>query len=96
MTSLDVQAGKASIQSGMRAVSPKDEVSKTAEEFESMFLGLVVREMLKNTQAEPSGDAHAEQMFQGMLADELGASIAKSGGVGIAKTMEQAMRAYGR
>lgn len=73
-----------------------DEVSRTAKEFEAMFLGLVVNEMMRGTTPEIGGGGHGEEMFASLLGDEFGKAMAEAGGVGIAASIEQAMRAYGK
>lgn len=72
-----------------------DKISKTAVEFEAMFLGTVVNEMMKDTMPKTMNGGHGEEMFRSMLGNEIAREIAESGGVGIAASVEQAMRAYG-
>lgn len=72
-----------------------DEISRTAVEFEAMFLGTVVNEMMKDTMPKTMNGGHGEEMFRSLLGNEIGREIAESGGVGIAASVEQALRAYG-
>lgn len=64
-------------------VDPKN--AKTAQEFESVFLGQMAKLMLESVQqdGEFSG-GHGEEMFRGVLAEKLGAEMARRGGVGLA------------
>lgn len=73
---------------------PDDEISRTARDFEAMFLGTVVNEMMKGTGPSTMNGGHGEEMFRSFLGNEIGREIAESGGVGIAPGIEQAMRAY--
>lgn len=66
-----------------------------AVEFEGMFLGLVVNEMMKDTMPATMNGGGGEEMFSSLLGDAIGTSMARSGGVGIAASVERAIRAYG-
>lgn len=70
-------------------------LSRTAVEFEAMFLGTVVNEMMKETMPTTMNGGHGEEMFRSLLGNEIGREIAEAGGVGIAASVEQALRAYG-
>lgn len=96
MAVIQTQAQQAPVRATAPAAPVQDEISRTAQEFEAMFLGMVVNEMMKGTQPETMNGGHGEEMFRSLLGDEIGASMAKAGGIGIAETMERAMRAYGR
>lgn len=76
------------------AVDP-GRLSRTAVEFEAMFLGTVVNEMMKETMPTTMNGGHGEEMFRSLLGNEIGREIAEAGGVGIAASVEQALRAYG-
>ena len=58
---------------------------KTAREFEATFIGQMTQLMLESvpSDGEFSG-GHGEEMFRGVLAEKLGAEIAKKGGIGLA------------
>ena len=50
-----------------------------------MFLGQITQLMLENVETdEQFGGGHGEEMFKGVLADQLGKQMAKVGGVGLA------------
>ena len=57
----------------------------TAREFEAVFLGQLAKLMMESVEVgdEFSG-GHGEEMFRGVLAEKLGAEMAKGGGVGLA------------
>ena len=58
---------------------------QAAEDFEAVFLGQMLQPMFEGLQAEaPFGGGQAEKMWQSMLVDEYGKSLAKGGGIGLA------------
>ena len=69
------------------APAPKRETpaQATAREFEAVFLGQMAKLMMESVEVgdEFSG-GHGEEMFRGVLAENLGAEMAKGGGVGLA------------
>lgn len=65
----------------------KEELREAAQEFESYFVGLLLKEMRKGTQALESGfieKSHSREMFESMYDEELSKSISKNGGIGLA------------
>ena len=65
------------------ALAPK--LKATAQEFEAVFLGQMVKIMMES--GKPEGDftgGSGEEMFRGILAEKLGNEMAKRGGIGIA------------
>jgi len=76
-------------------LSPDDQakvrakIGKTAKDFEAMFLGQMLEPMFAGIKSEgPTGGGHAEETWRSFLVQEFGNSIAKNGGVGIAKMIE--------
>ena len=58
---------------------------KTAEDFEAVFLGQMLKPMFENIEAaEPFGGGETEKMWKSMQVDEYGKAIAKAGGIGLA------------
>lgn len=63
---------------------------KTAEDFESFFLAQVLQPMFASLGAAPPfGGGAAEKVWQSLLVDEYGKSMAKSGGIGIADSVQR-------
>ena len=66
----------------------------TAQDFEAVFLGTMVKTMLET--AQPEGDftgGQGEEMFRGVLAEKLGIEMARKGGIGLAPmVLEQMMK----
>lgn len=72
----------------------QDDIAQAAEDFESAFLGMVVNEMMKGTMPETMNGGQGEEMFRSLLGNEIGKQISQSGGIGIARSVEDKMRAY--
>jgi len=61
---------------------------RTAEEFESVFLGQFAQTMFAGVKSDgPFGGGPAEDIFKSLLAGEYGKTMARSGGIGIADTV---------
>lgn len=68
------------------------EVERAAQEFEGMFLAEMLKPMFEGLSSEgPFGGGQAEETYRGLLVDEYGKSIAKSGGVGLADQIAREM-----
>ena len=64
------------------------------QELEHLFLFTMLQEMRKTTQPSKSGDNSSEQQtYNEMLDDALSGEMARSGQVGLAKTIEAQLRA---
>ena len=59
--------------------------AKSARDFESVFVGQMTKMMMETVETEGSfTGGHGEEMFRGVLAEQLGGTIAARGGLGIA------------
>jgi Rod binding domain-containing protein len=56
----------------------------TAREFEAVFVGQMTKLMMESVAPGEFGGGHGEEMFRGVLAEQLGGQIARRGGLGIA------------
>jgi peptidoglycan hydrolase FlgJ len=65
---------------------PRDPVAwKAAQDFEAVLLGQLSSMMLQTTPTDENfGGGQGEDMWRGMMADQLGREMAKSGGIGLA------------
>ena len=64
---------------------PDPAAAKAAREFESVFLGQMTKLMLESVElGDQFSGGHGEEMFRGVLAETLGAEMARQGGVGLA------------
>lgn len=70
---------------GATTPEPATAAAKSARDFEAVFIGQMTKMMMETAQVQ--GDftgGHGEEMFRGVLAEQLGGTIAARGGLGIA------------
>ena len=68
--------------------------AEKAQEFEAMFLGQMVDEMLSTVDIGSFGGGHAEETWRSFLSNAISESIAEQNSTGIARTIETAMQRY--
>ena len=76
---------------------PKADAARTAQEFEAVFIGQMTKMMMEmvETGDEFSGGA-GEEMFRGILAEQMGNEMAKRGGIGLAPAvLDQILKMQG-
>jgi Rod binding domain-containing protein len=76
---------------------PGPTAAATAEAFEAVFLGQIAQLMIGSLDSggEFSG-GHAEEMFRGVLGEQIGTAMARRGGIGLAPlVMEQIIKLQG-
>lgn len=67
-----------------------EKISGAAEEFEAVFIAEMMKPMFEGLSTDgPFGGGKAEEIFRSMLLQEYGASMAKSGHIGIADSVKQ-------
>jgi|GEM_PF-732259 len=67
-------------------------ITKTASQYESMFIGQMFNEMWSTVEVDPEfGGGHGEEMFRSMMVDEYGKKAISRGGFGLAAQVEKAM-----
>ena len=77
------------------AVTQTDAVAaEKGQEFEAMFLGQLVDEMLSTVDIGSFGGGHAEETWRSFLSNAIGESIAEQNSTGIARSIETAMQRY--
>ncbi len=60
-----------------------------ARQFEGVFAGQIAKIMLETVEVDDKfGGGHGEEMFRGMMAEQIGNQIAKGKGLGIASAVE--------
>ena len=74
--------------------SAKGQAKKTAQDFEAVFIGEMTKTMFDTVPTDDRfGGGSAEKIYGGMLAEQLGKSIAQKGGIGIApKVMNEIIK----
>ena len=92
-----ITEGSLSLQSGKKIPEIGKNLSvenarQTAVDFEAFFLGQMLQPMFANINPEePFGGGHAEKIWRSMMVDEMGKSMAKAGGIGIADSIQRAI-----
>lgn len=73
---------------------------RAAREFEAVFAGQLAQHLLSQVEVDPAfGGGHGEELFRGVLAEELGRAIAATGSLGLAPAVQaelQRMEGQGR
>lgn len=72
------------------ATSDKTEVRQAAEEFEAVFLNTMLQNMFTGLgEGGTWGKGHGADAWQSLLIDEYARTIAESGGIGLADSVER-------
>ncbi|MDX2112434.1 MAG: rod-binding protein [Alphaproteobacteria bacterium] len=62
-----------------------EQIDKTAKDFESMFLSQMLEQMFgESVGSELFGDEQTSEIYKGLVVEQYGKEIARSGGIGIA------------
>ena len=89
-----IQAGMAPVRNPAADPSKDAAVARAAKEFEAVFLGMAVNEMMKETMPSEMNGGRGEEMFRSFLGNEIGKVMAETGGIGIAGSVAASLRAY--
>ncbi len=79
------------------ATSAKDlakrgQIKETAQKFEASFLSVMMQSMFDGVKtSEPFGGGQAEDMFKSLLTEAMAKEVSKSGGVGLANSIQREM-----
>lgn len=85
-------ASKTPPPNGPVAGKTREQIDKTARDFEAVFLGQISQLMLSNVEVDETfGGGHGEEMFRGILAEKLGQEFAARGGVGLSAAVREQM-----
>lgn len=76
---------------GADAKRAPEEIRKSAEEFEAVFLAQMASQMFTDIDGGMFSGGHAEDTYRSMLYQEFGKAIARAGGVGIADSVAREM-----
>ena len=70
----------------------KAQIAQAAQAFESQFIAQMLEPMFEGLSSEPPfGGGASEQAFRSFLLDAIGDQVAKSGGIGIAQSVQSEM-----
>ena len=73
-------------------LAKRGQIKQTAQDFESSFLSVMMQQMFTGISTDgPFGGGPGEEMFRSVLTDAMAKQVAKSGGVGVAATVEREM-----
>lgn len=79
----------AAIRAPARAPGPDRSPAAVARQFEGVFAGQITKIMMETVeQGDEFSGGHGEEMFRGILAEQIGNSIAQGKGLGIASAVE--------
>ena len=68
------------------------QITKTADNFETSFLSSMLGEMFQGVSTEgPFGGGQGEQAFRSFMMDAFAQQITKSGGIGVAASVQKEM-----
>ena len=71
-------------------IDNREKAREVAENFEAFFLGQMLQPMFSSIEpAEPFSGGHAEKIWRSLMVDEVGKSMAKNGGIGIANMIQR-------
>ncbi|HWT51524.1 MAG TPA: rod-binding protein, partial [Caulobacter sp.] len=67
-------------------------IKQTAENFESSFMSVMMQQMFEGVKtSEPFGGGNGEEMFKSILTDAMSKQVTKSGGIGLASSIQREM-----
>ena len=71
------------------STTPDKSPAGVARQFEAVFAGQVAKIMMETVEVDDQfGGGHGEEMFRGMMAEQIGNKIAQGKGLGIASAVE--------
>ena len=73
-------------------LAKRGQIKQTAEKFEASFLSIMLQQMFEGTETSaPFGGGPGEQMFKSFMTEAMANKMVKTGGVGIAATVQREM-----
>ena len=66
------------------AAASDPKIREAAEGFEGVFMSMLVEEMMKSTEA-----SQGNPLYAGLMTEKLGDQLARSGGIGLADSIER-------
>lgn len=83
-----LRASQSGLAAGRAGSMSKAAARETAEQFEAVFLAQMLSPMFETVPTDSfMGGGHAESVYRGMMVEEMGKSLAKQGGIGIADSV---------
>ncbi len=73
-------------------LAKRGQIHQTAQKFESSFLSIMLQQMFQGSETSaPFGGGPGEQMFKSFMAEAMANKMVKTGGVGLAASVEREM-----
>lgn len=67
-------------------------IKQAAQDFESVYIAQMLAPMFNTVEVDPEfGGGNAEETWRGLMVEEMGKQIARSGGLGLAPAVEREM-----
>lgn len=76
-----------------QAAVPSHE-SEVAKEFEALFLGQFVEQVMSTVELKTSGGGQGEEMWRSFLSQAIAEQLTEQGGLGLKSSVEQMLAAY--
>ena len=89
---VSVLTGQAAAAPSAADMAKRGQIAKTAQDFEASFLSVMLQTMFQGVEQEaPFGGGQGEDMFKSFMAEAMAKQMAKSGGVGLASSVQAEM-----
>ena len=73
-------------------LAKRGQIKDTSQKFEATFLSIMVQQMFEGTETSaPFGGGPGEQMFKSFMAQAMADKVVKTGGVGLAASVQREM-----
>ena len=73
-------------------LAKRGQIKETAQKFESSFLSIMLQQMFDGVETSaPFGGGPGEAMFKSFMAEAMANKMVKSGGIGLATTVQREM-----
>jgi flagellar protein FlgJ len=87
-----VKTAVASAEDTAKEAVKRAKIADTAKNFESSFLSVMMQQMFDGVKtSEPFGGGNGEEAFKSMLTEAMAKQVTKSGGVGLASSIQREM-----
>lgn len=79
-------------QASAAELAKRGKIKQTAQDFEASFLSVMMQQMFTGLSTDgPFGGGPGEEMFRSVLTDAMAKQVAKTGGIGVAASVEREM-----
>lgn len=89
-----ISGGTALLQQNRAAAAEDAKSTEASKEFEAIFLGQFVDEMMKTAGATAFGDEHQTEMWRSFMSEAVAKHLVEQGGFGLSGSVKQMIGAY--